>query len=74
MGFRDGSCCNQNGRSPHCGWIVFHNDGASKTRQYIAYRYIIFSKFVIAMVRNADGATHDESLDLRECCAQLALK
>src|SRR5260370_39259934 len=56
----------ENGGSSHRSRIILDNNSTAEPSHYIAHGYIIFGKFVIAMVGNTDGAARSESPNLSE--------
>src|SRR5437868_13929880 len=63
----------KNAHAPHCRRILLDNGRTVEPRQNLAYRYTIFSKLVIAVIRNTDCASHRKDLNLSECIAQFTL-
>ena len=56
----------QNARASCCRWIVLNNHCGTYARQNLLNEYIIICQLIIAVVRNVDRATSDQSLNLNK--------
>ena len=59
-------------RPSHSIRIILDDDGAENPANDVICQYIVFRKFVIAVVRNANGSSRHKRLNSREGVVQLA--